>query len=504
MDVLTTLVVAWAAVYGYVALYYGLIYLRRPSDREYITFALLAAGLCVYSAAKAGLLGVTDPADAVIPSRFTWAGLMLAVAALVDHCHALTGQRTWLRPTGYAVGAIGAAASLAGLTVDPASFATAAEWGFPVAPDAPSLQITLAGTAVLAACLLVTAMALGVLAPHLTRDRDAKIMFVGVLMACAAGGHDLLVRAGLLRSLYLLEHVSMGTVVAMSYGLLQRFLRTNDELMARTEELRRSHAELRRTQEKLVLKEQLAAVGELSAVIAHEVRNPLAIIKNAVSGLRRSNIEAQDRRTLLGILGEETSRLARLVDDLLAYAQPMMPQDRAVPLDELVWGALDLARSGNPNSRGVAVTVDLHGAPDTLRGDPALLRQALMNLLDNALQAMPRGGDLTVRARSEDSDDLPVLVLEVSDTGEGMDTLVRQKACNPFFTTRPAGTGLGLAIVERVVRNHGGTLHIKSQHGSGTIVTLTFPPRGAPPAPAATGGTAGGGEPAHHAAQGAS
>jgi signal transduction histidine kinase len=475
MDVLTTLVVAWAAVYGYVAVYYGLVYLRRPSDREYVTFALISAGMCVYSAAKAALMQARTPADAIGPSRLDWVGILICVAFFVDHCHALVGRRSRLRTVTHVFAGLAIVAGLSGWTVDSSTLVVTPQWGLGFAPPTPSLEITPLGTAVLVGCLAVVGMALIRLVPALPDDRDVRFLFAGASMALAAGAHDLLVRSGLLRSFYLLEHTALLVIITMSYMLLHRFVRTNEELRLRTEELHRSYAELRRTQEKLVRKEQLAAVGELSAVIAHEVRNPLAIIKNAVSGLRRPNLGPGDHQTLLGILKEETGRLARLVDDLLAYAQPMVPQDRPVHLDELVWGAVDLARSGNPSAHRVVITVDLQRAPDTVHGDPALLRQALMNIIDNAMQAMPSGGDLSVRARTCKIDEANALAIDVQDSGEGMDALVRQKACNPFYTTRPAGTGLGLAIVERVVRNHGGRLDIESRHGVGTTVTMVLP-----------------------------
>jgi signal transduction histidine kinase len=481
MDVLTTLLVAWAAVYGYVALYYGLVYLRRPADREYITFALVASGMCVYTAAKAVLLGAETAAEAVMPSRFTWVGLLLAVAFFVDHCHTFRTGHDILRRITYPLVGVAVGLSLAGLTVNTSQMVATTPVDWASATSSPSLAITPLGLAVLAVCLVLSCAALARLIPALPHDRDVRVLFGGATLAVATGVHDLAIRAGWLQSFYLLEHAALIVVVAMSYMLLHRFVRTNDELRLRTEELHRSYAELRRTQEKLVRKEQLAAVGELSAVIAHEVRNPLAIIKNAVSGLRRDSLEQTDRATLLTILKEETGRLARLVEDLLAYAQPMAPQGRAIHLDELVWGAVDLARSANPGAARVAFTVDLRDAPETVHGDPALLRQALTNIVDNAIQAMPGGGDLAVRACPITLDGAPAVAIEVEDTGEGMDALVRQKACNPFFTTRPAGTGLGLAIVERVTRNHGGTVSITSRHGAGTTVTLQLPHQAARP-----------------------
>ncbi|MFW5877061.1 MAG: ATP-binding protein [Myxococcota bacterium] len=475
MCTLSTVVIAWAAVYGYVGLYYILLYLRRPSEREHLSFGLIGAGMCLFSAARGALLQATSVEEAVMPSRLTWVGLLVAIAFFVDFCHALAGRESRWRRAAFVFGGVGVILALLGL-IEHATFSRdPSEWGLPSAPDYNDLHLTPVGVGVLLGAMLFAVVAVSRLWPAATRDRDVRTVLVATAIAVAAGGHDVVVRLGMLQSYYLLEHAAIGVIVVMSYLLLGRYVRTYQAIRERTEELDHSYHELRRTQERLVRKEQLAAVGELSAVIAHEVRNPLAIIKNAVSGLRRPSLSAEDRRTLLGILAEEAARLARLVEDLVAYARPMVPQDQPVHLDELVWGALDLARSGNPHATDVAVTVELAAAPEMAYGDPALLRQALMNLIDNAIQAMPSGGELTIRARPTLLEERHALAIEIRDSGEGMDTLVREKARNPFFTTRPAGTGLGLAIVERVVRNHGGVLTIDSRHGVGTTVTVTLP-----------------------------
>lgn len=180
---------------------------------------------------------------------------------------------------------------------------------------------------------------------------------------------------------------------------------------------------------------------------------------------------------LLGILDEETDRLNRLVRDLLAYARPVAPKGASVEVAAVVERAIELARAGRKETaERTDFDVDLSGGPTSVRGEEELLRHAMVNVLDNALQAMsPHGGVLRVRAARTLLQGQPAAALSFSDTGEGMDTLVRAKALDPFFTTRAAGTGLGLAIVDRVVRNHGGALEIDSIPGSGTTVTLTLP-----------------------------
>jgi signal transduction histidine kinase len=286
--------------------------------------------------------------------------------------------------------------------------------------------------------------------------------------------HDVWIHHTGPRHPYAMEHASLVTTFVISYMLLRRFVQAGDELTRRTQELHRSYEELRNIQEELVRKEQLAAVGELSAVIAHEVRNPLAIMKNAVSGLRRVTLGDADRATLLEILDEEADRLNRLVHDLLAYARPVTLRGQPAEVGELVQDVVHAAASGGA-SHAVEVRIDLSDGPPTVHCDRDLLGRALSNVVENALQAMPAGGTLTVTSHAAALHGRDAIALLFRDTGEGMDTLVRSKARDPFFTTRASGTGLGLAIVERVIRSHGGELNIESRYGSGTIVEVILP-----------------------------
>jgi signal transduction histidine kinase len=267
---------------------------------------------------------------------------------------------------------------------------------------------------------------------------------------------------------------------------LKRFLHTGDELAARTHELKRTYEERQQIQEELVHQEQLAAVGELSAIIAHEVRNPLAVLKNAVATLRRTNHPPEVRATLLNILNDESDRLNRLVGDLLAYARPVSVQAQVISLRSLIEESLDRVRRATPRSEQVQLELALEALPETLEGDRDLLERVFINVFENALQAMPGGGSLVVSGASEKLGDIAAVRVRVRDSGEGMDTLVRSRANEPFFTTKASGTGLGLAIVSRIVGAHGGAIEYLSRRGElGTTVSIVLPLR--PPERAAPG-----------------
>ncbi len=242
-------------------------------------------------------------------------------------------------------------------------------------------------------------------------------------------------------------------------------------LRERTGELERAGEELRTTQAALAQNERLAAVGELAAVVAHEVRNPLAVISNAVSGLRKSEISRVDQLILLDIVQEETVRLNRLVSDLLHYARPVKLALANVNLGELLERSVARVRAEEPTN----IRVDLCPEAELASADSDLLCMIFDNLIDNAMQAIRDGGFITVRVHRETRDDKPGITVAIVDTGHGMNTAVRRRAKDAFFTTRPSGTGLGLAIVERIVQAHGGQFELASKAGEGTTATVFLP-----------------------------
>lgn len=265
--------------------------------------------------------------------------------------------------------------------------------------------------------------------------------------------------------------VSLGVIAAL-VARGRRLAALEKQTAEMAERLRAAEAALSTAESAASEKEQLAAIGELSAMIAHEIRNPLTIIGNAVTTLRRKETTAQDRSTLLGILEEEAGRLSRLMNDLLSYARPVSLELSPVELHEVVERALALV----PQHGGVDVELIEPDPVGEVMGDANLLRQVFENLVTNAAQAMSReGGTLTVHISESHEPGVKGVDVIVEDTGEGMDTSVRDRALLPFFTTRPSGTGLGLAIVARFVRAHGGKLEIKSAAGKGTSVRVFLP-----------------------------
>ncbi len=237
------------------------------------------------------------------------------------------------------------------------------------------------------------------------------------------------------------------------------------------EDLKASYVELARTQAQLVRRERLAALGELSAVVAHEVRNPLGAIFNSVASIRRIIGPDSPALPLVDIVGEEADRLNRIVADLLTFARPPAPHPYAVPLSPLVE---DAVRGALAEAAGkVRVELDLSDDVPAVTVDERMMRQAFLNLAINAVQAMPQGGMLRASVRHQPGE--PEVEVRFADSGPGISPEVRARIFEPFFTTKAKGTGLGLAVVKRIIESHQGRVSLESQPGLGTTFRLYLP-----------------------------
>jgi two-component system sensor histidine kinase PilS (NtrC family) len=238
--------------------------------------------------------------------------------------------------------------------------------------------------------------------------------------------------------------------------------------------------------------ERLAAVGELSASIAHEVRNPLAAISGSIQILQslvgRQEAE-REPRMLMEIAIRETDRLNRLITDFLQYARPGPLNLEPIIVAEAVEDVLKMFESVRPGNVAVRVEVE-----EGLRviADPSKLRQVLWNLVLNAAQAMAEGGGLLVSAAALPGEAPQASVnvgrnegmerkksdwaeIAIADRGAGVPPDVLERVFDPFFTTKEQGSGLGLAAVHRIVEDHGGSVRLESTVGEGTTVRLRFP-----------------------------
>jgi signal transduction histidine kinase len=230
-----------------------------------------------------------------------------------------------------------------------------------------------------------------------------------------------------------------------------------------------------RIEEQLRRAERLSALGELSAVLAHEIRNPLGSIRGTAEILKDDFRPGNRKYEFLEILLKETDRLNRVVEDFLGLARPIEVERESCDLVEELEEVVTLAR-GEAESCGVRLTLVQAQLP-AVRGDREKLRQVFLNLILNGIQATGRGGGLTISAVVIPPADgaSPAVELCFADTGKGMEPAVLSRIFEPFFTTKPGGTGLGLAIAQKIVESHGGRIEVTSEVGKGTTFRVRLP-----------------------------
>jgi two-component system sensor histidine kinase PilS (NtrC family) len=229
--------------------------------------------------------------------------------------------------------------------------------------------------------------------------------------------------------------------------------------------------ELKKLERQALFHSQLAAVGELAAGIAHEIRNPLASISGSVQVLSKElNVGSAERR-LMEIIVSESNRLSKILEDFLRFVRPQERRVAEFDVATAVTEVMDLFRLSDEISDAHRIEVVVQPPSSKLSGDRDQIRQIIYNVAKNAVHAMSAGGTLTVAGREEDA----WYTIRFTDTGRGMSEEELSRLFTPFSTAFDGGTGLGMAIVRRIVEDHGGAIDAESRPGEGTTVTVLLP-----------------------------
>src|ERR1017187_1329604 len=223
--------------------------------------------------------------------------------------------------------------------------------------------------------------------------------------------------------------------------------------------------------------EKLASLGMLAAGVAHEIRNPLTAIKAALFIQQKKFQPGSQERADVKIVEREILRLERIVNDFLQFAGPSEPKPSTIPADLLL---LEVQQFFSPQFAAADIQLVLEAsAPMRIHVDAAQIKQVLINLVQNAADAIGRNGKVTLRARHDRkrlaNGETDVVILEVADTGKGISSEVQKRLFDPFFTTKDTGTGLGLPIASGIVQKHGGLLQYQTQVNYGTTFGIVLP-----------------------------
>jgi len=270
----------------------------------------------------------------------------------------------------------------------------------------------------------------------------------------------------LTEALKLDRSADLQTVLAAWHVATVRLERTHEALRA---EVHRLTDELERKNRELARKNRLADLGQMAAHVAHEVRNTLVPVSLYLGLLRRRIVQDSGATEMLEKITAGMTALAATVGDLLHFTSDRDPQIRSFPVRPLVE---EILASLGPQLEAQSIRTSVEILPqETVKADREMIRRALLNLVLNALDAMPEGGELAVRTVCG-----PQRVeIQVADTGSGLSEEALGRAFEPFYTTKPAGTGLGLAIVYRIAEVHGGNVLAANRPEGGALIALGLP-----------------------------
>ncbi len=252
------------------------------------------------------------------------------------------------------------------------------------------------------------------------------------------------------------------------YELFRKNKTLTQELLDKNTELQRNLVELRDTQDKLIRTEKLAVVGQLTASIGHELRNPLSRIKTAAALLKNEIDDPNSEITeLLKIVDNEVMISTSIINDLLDFSRERKPNFKPHDFNSIIENTLSRLRFPDD----IVLDKHLDATIPKLQVDDGQIQQVLVNLILNSIQAIDDGGKIYITSGLKDGH----VEVTVKDTGCGISQENLEKIFEPLFTTKPKGIGLGMSIVKMLVERHGGSLHIQSRVNIGTTVTLKFP-----------------------------
>ncbi len=253
-------------------------------------------------------------------------------------------------------------------------------------------------------------------------------------------------------------------------GLKDEFGKVADSFNEMSASLKEQMVKMQRT-------EQMVVLGELAAGMAHEIRNPLTGIKLSMEVISKEESISEDNKDTMIKLVDECKRIDELIRNLLNFAKPPKPQfvmtDVNAILDRTIAFSVAHSSALSKTDNRLDIKKYLDSNIPEIMADPMKLQQAFLNLLLNASHSMPHGGALTIKTSYIEKE--AILVIEISDTGEGIDEMAEARIFQPFFTTKPKGTGLGLAITKRLIEQHDGTINAKNNQEGGAVFLISLP-----------------------------
>jgi len=237
-------------------------------------------------------------------------------------------------------------------------------------------------------------------------------------------------------------------------------------------QLKESFESIQKSQERIIQAEKLSSLGQLSARLAHELKNPLTSIKMILQAILGGSPTPEMTKEDAEVILKEVKKLDAILTQFLSFAKPPRLELQPLNLGHVIEEVLSLMKTEFHRSR-VEVLQEISGLPE-IKGDYERMTQVLINLLHNSIEAMPEGGKLKIGVQEIFDNNQRRVILRVEDSGQGIPEEYRKKVFDPFFTTKEGGTGLGLSVVYSIIKEHHGSIELQSEVGKGTVFAIIF------------------------------
>ena len=244
-----------------------------------------------------------------------------------------------------------------------------------------------------------------------------------------------------------------------------------DSFNKMSEALIKKREELEETYKELAKRERMAEIGNFSMMIAHELKNPLGIIKGSVDIIAKDGTKAKVRKTMIEYIQDEVRRLNRLVEDFLSFARPNPAHKSLVDINKMITKIINLIPLPEFKEKEISLDMQLSKEISKANVDEHQINQAIVNLINNAIQAIPKKGEIILKTEKSENG----ILITIMDTGIGIPDEEKEKVFEPFFTKKQRGTGLGLAVVKKIMDNHNGEIKITDRERGGTAFSLLLP-----------------------------
>lgn len=483
MPFLSGILAAWAIIYLILTAGSLFAFLRFQRNRELLFFGLFCAFMGMYNAAGVFTYLAENLQQSIVPGRVQLAALQPASAALLFLGLGRGGlSARAMRALFWAAGSVALVLfclSLAGLVLDyDRPSVNTFEFWFLGRVVYHQYGFTPLGYAASAYALLSATVGGILLGRSVRSDPLAQgFFFLGVIALNAIAANDILVANNLMQSFFLLEHGLFLLTLFVLVGFIREFELSRRVLQERTRALVQASQKLDRAADETRRLRPMADLGRLSASLAHEIRNPLAVLYNITSALKRRGPDtggSESFGSLVAMLQEETNKLARLVDDLLLFAQMGRASRQPVEVARLVQDAVSDARARLPLAVDAEIVTELEDDVDPVLGSTDSLKRALANLVINALQSS--GESAGVRIVVRNSQRHPYMVaIGVQDSAGGVPEQAVSEIFEPFFSTRSSGAGLGLSIAKGIAEAHDGSLQLENHPEQGATFWMRLP-----------------------------